>query len=163
MSWTRLTHLTLGILVALVGAALIVAGPATGHLLVAGVVLVTAGAALAASGVVPRLRPGRRGWVLVTLTAVVGTLASLLVDVHGIQAQWDIYHLRGYPWSWLEHHDWYSVLGLPPDRREWTFDLAHFLADLVFWGCVGLLLITVVRLLRARRGTPGGRSVTPAA
>jgi hypothetical protein len=114
-------------------------------------------------GLVARLCWGRLGWSLVALTAAVGTLASLLLDRHGVQAQWDLYHLRGYPWSWLEHHAWYDTLGEPPTRQDWNFGPAHFVADLVFWGCVGVLVSFLIRLLRPRREPPRAGKVRAAA
>jgi hypothetical protein len=121
---------------------------------------VLVGAVLAAGGLVLlmphriRLRPARTTAVAVT-TAVVGTLAGLVVSTAQLGGMWVYVMARGYPFRWTgrgaQAKDADTARRLA-EAADWQIDVVALAGDVLFWGFAGLLVVVVGGLVgRARR------------
>jgi hypothetical protein len=117
------------------------------------------GAVLAAGGLVllmpHRVRlPRRLGWSVAAGAGVVGTLAGIASSTAQVCCSFAYAEARGFPFRWLSR----AGLADDPDiaRRlvansSWEVDVASMLVDVVVWAYAGILILTVVLLVRRMR------------
>jgi hypothetical protein len=98
-------------------------------------------------------RPGTLGYLAGAAILLLGTLTSALPATTTVCCMSAFTVRHGYPFIFAAHDD-----GL-----RWHIDSQHLLADLMFWGYAGLIVLVVISLLRGARGASGsvGESVGP--
>ncbi|MFI5932875.1 hypothetical protein [Actinoplanes sp. NPDC051494] len=97
--------------------------------------------------------PGRRTAMVTGVTAVVGTLAGLLVETGWMGGAYAYAITRGWPYAWLSKG---GVGGDPAAARSlaeassWQWDVVNLGVDFYIWGFAGLLVAVAINKGRFR-------------
>lgn len=94
--------------------------------------------------------PGLPGYLAGGAVALVGLIAS------GIQVSMDVCCMTAF----AVRHGWPFTF-MAKDTGRWHIDSQHLLADLLFWGFAGLIVLVAVALLRPQRADREPEPETP--
>lgn len=98
--------------------------------------------------------PRRPGWLVALGTGVAGTVAGLLASSAAVCCMYAFVEGRGFPFTWLSRG---AVADSPDVARSvtastgWEVDVATLLLSVFVWAYLGILILTVVTLLRRGR------------
>ena len=119
---------------------------------------VAVGAVVALGGLVllmpHRVRlPRRPAWLVALGTGVAGTVAGLLVSSAAVCCMFAYVEGRGFPFKWLSRGaaaDSPDVARRVTESLGWDVDVASLLLSVFVWAYLGILILTVVTLVRRR-------------
>ena len=83
-------------------------------------------------------RPGVPGYVAGAVTLAAGTVISAIPVVSTVCCMTAFATRHGFPYTFVARNE----------GQRWHIDSQHLLADLLFWGYVGLIVLLVVSLVR---------------
>jgi hypothetical protein len=128
-------------------------GPGDSRFLLAGGVASVGGAALIFLHRLG-LRPTAAGWATAVVAALLGTGLGLLRRIQDVCCMFAYLVAHGYPFTWLRRGatgETASAARSLAVRSQWHLHWSALIADLLFWGLVGMLTAVAAALVRRAR------------